>query len=94
MSHCLHVGHGLYVGGSVSVYACMRACACVSVCACKHRDVQGVPRFFQASHSCFFKDRPLELSGFLPDIMRFRYMTLFLVADVQSLPCILFNKTA
>ena len=84
MSHCLHVGHGLYVGGSVSVYACMRACACVSVCACKHRDVQGVPRFFQASHSCFLKI----------DIMRFRYMTLFLVSDVQSLPCILFNKTA
>ena len=48
----------------------------------------------EAAHSHVFSDRHFKFSGVVPDIIRFCYMTLFLISDVWSLSCILSNENA
>ena len=66
---------------------------------CKHNNwPTGRPKkkvtVLEAAHSLVFNDRLFKFSGVVPDIIRFCYMTLFLMSDGWSLSYILSNENA
>ena len=48
----------------------------------------------EAAHNHIFNDKLFKFSRFVPNITRFCHITLILMSDVWSLPCIISNANA